>query len=150
METQRSSETSVLTRAARRNIPEDGIPHSHRRENLESYIHVNNTTLHLKQLRNTRVNCFICGSLFGNNKTLSKITNVPFPQFWPSSVGTLAAYRLGRPGSIRAVSRPTPGLIQPPIKRVPGDLSPAVKQQVDAVYHSPPSCAVVKKGRSWV
>jgi hypothetical protein len=33
-----SSESSVLTRAKRRNISEDGILHSHRRENLKSYI----------------------------------------------------------------------------------------------------------------
>jgi hypothetical protein len=33
-----SSETSVLTRSTVRNIPDDGILHSHRRENLKSYI----------------------------------------------------------------------------------------------------------------
>jgi hypothetical protein len=33
-----SSETSVLTRATRSNNPEDTILHSHRRENLKSYI----------------------------------------------------------------------------------------------------------------
>jgi hypothetical protein len=33
-----SSETSVLTRATRRNNPEDTILHSHRRENLKPYV----------------------------------------------------------------------------------------------------------------
>jgi hypothetical protein len=38
METIRSSKTSVLTRVTRRHIPEDDFLHSHRRENLKSYI----------------------------------------------------------------------------------------------------------------
>jgi hypothetical protein len=38
MEAVRSSETPFLTRATQHNIPEDGILHSPRRDNLKSYI----------------------------------------------------------------------------------------------------------------
>jgi hypothetical protein len=40
MQVIRSSETSVLTRATQRNMPEDAILHSHRSENLKSYIYL--------------------------------------------------------------------------------------------------------------
>jgi hypothetical protein len=40
-----STETSVLTRATRRHIPEDDVLRSHRRENLKSYIALTGWTL---------------------------------------------------------------------------------------------------------
>jgi hypothetical protein len=45
LETLRSPETSVLTRAIWSHILEDGIIHSHRRENLKPYIALNGWTL---------------------------------------------------------------------------------------------------------
>jgi hypothetical protein len=45
MEALSSSERSVLTRATWRNIPEDAIFHSYRRENLKSYIALTGWTL---------------------------------------------------------------------------------------------------------
>jgi hypothetical protein len=45
MEAIHSSEKSFLTRATRRNIPEDGIPRRHRCENLKSYIALNGWAL---------------------------------------------------------------------------------------------------------
>jgi hypothetical protein len=46
-----SSETSVLTRATRRNNPEDTILHSHRHENLKSYKYISysNQANHLRR-----------------------------------------------------------------------------------------------------
>jgi hypothetical protein len=41
----RSTETSVVTTAKRRHIPQDNILHSHRSENLKSYIAFTGWTL---------------------------------------------------------------------------------------------------------
>jgi hypothetical protein len=45
MEVLGSSETSLLTRATRCNIPEDDVLHSHRSEHLNSYIALTGWTL---------------------------------------------------------------------------------------------------------
>jgi hypothetical protein len=64
-----SSETSVLTTATLRNIPEDGILHKHRRGNLRSYmkriIHFRvHKSFVLRQLRDSSPVCFFMNPLF--------------------------------------------------------------------------------------
>jgi hypothetical protein len=49
-EGQGSSETSVLTRATRRNNPEHTILHSHRRDNLKSYVFLRSSTVFEKNV----------------------------------------------------------------------------------------------------
>jgi hypothetical protein len=51
----RSFDASVLTRATRRNIPNDGVLHSYCRENLKSYIALTGWALELRYIVSCKV-----------------------------------------------------------------------------------------------
>jgi hypothetical protein len=63
LEAERSSETSVHKRSARRHIPEDGILHNHRCENLKSYNFTFTSSLFSREFVSGRMSCWTWASV---------------------------------------------------------------------------------------
>jgi hypothetical protein len=93
MEAIRSSETSVHTRSTQRHIPEDGILHSHRCENLKSYTTLGRAVAQAvsrwlptaeAQVR-VRVACGVCGGQSGIGADFLRVLRFPLPIIPPIS-----------------------------------------------------------------
>jgi hypothetical protein len=78
-----SSETLVLTRATRRNILEDTILHSHRRENLKSY---NKYPIYPKQCKHD--NCLNIASVLEQTQYRLCCCSLFYGQVYPQPVAT--------------------------------------------------------------
>jgi hypothetical protein len=90
-----SSETSVLTRATQRNIPEDTILHSHRRGNLKSYTYYNlsshgvarHVLLTTSRRTKQKISIRYHGDLFLNVRFLATDEHVYVTILWETSLG---------------------------------------------------------------
>jgi hypothetical protein len=133
MEAPSSSETSVLTRATRRNIPEDTILHSHRRENLKSY---------------TMIECPAAFSLklCGNSRTTVVLLVYRLAIDWMTE-GSEFESRSVKNLHLPMMTWPALGYSQPSIQCVPV-LSPGAKQQGRETGHTFPTNGKTKK--TWI
>jgi hypothetical protein len=71
MQAIRSSESWVLTRATRRSVPEDGIHHSHRRQNLKTYIPTDTDDNPKRHDTQCRYNASYAGNIIPRRKVLN-------------------------------------------------------------------------------
>jgi hypothetical protein len=154
----RSSETSVLTRVTGRNVPEDTILHSHRRENLKFYkncvslaadsLHIRKWYLQLRQSDSSFHLDYSRGHLGSARKFCGGIKwqRIPFllPHHWsfvsPAVVCHSPFHVLRvRPGNIMAILfcnfASDPALLDNPNKVI----SPIVIPHVTSAHQSPVS-----------